>query len=145
VTGWLLDTDVLSELVRAEPDPVVIAFVERAVPAFVSAVSLHELRFGVERLPGGRRKNELRRWLADLEVAYQGAIIVVGPREADAAARLRAAAVRRGRQVQMADGLIAGTAVEHGLTVVTRDTADFDDLGVTVTDPWQQVPSAPRS
>jgi toxin FitB len=45
----------------------------------------------------------------------------------------------------MADGLIAGTAVEHGLTVVTRDTADFDDLGVTVTDPWQQVPSAPRS
>jgi toxin FitB len=89
VTGWLLDTDALSELVRAEPDPVVIAFVERAVPAFVSAVSLHELRFGVERLPGGRRKNELRRWLADLEMPYQGAIIVVGPPPSVVAGRSR--------------------------------------------------------
>ena len=144
MTGWLLDTNVLSELVRTEPHPAVVAFVERAVPAFVSAVSLHELRFGVERLPGGRRRNELRRWLADLEMAYQGAIIAVGPREADAAARLRAGAAHRGRQVQIAGGLIAGTAVEHGLTVVTRDTADFDEHGVTATDPWQRDPGARR-
>jgi toxin FitB len=138
VTGWLLNTNVSSELVRTEPHPAVVAFVERAVPAFVSAVSLHELRFGVERLPGGRRRDDLRCWPADLETAYQGAIIAVGPREADAGARLRAAAARRGRQVQIADGLIAGTAVEHGLMVATRDAAGFGDLGVTAADSWRK-------
>jgi predicted nucleic acid-binding protein len=136
VSGWLLDTNVLSELARREPEPAVIAFLESAEPAFVSAVSLHELRFGIERLSAGRRREELRRWLMELETVYADAIIAVGVDEADQAARLRAGAAHRGRALHLADGLIVGTAVRHGLTVVTRDEGDFAELPVRVVNPW---------
>lgn len=136
MSGWLLDTNVLSELARPEPAPAVVAFLERAEPAFVSAVSLHELGFGVERLAAGRRREELRRWLAELETLYAEEILPVGAREAAEAARLRADVARRGRTVHLADGLIAGTAVCHGLALATRDARDFAELPVRVIDPW---------
>ena len=140
MTGWLLDTNVLSELIRAEPNPAVVVFVERAVPAFVSVVSLHELRFGVERLPEGQRQDDLRGWLLSLEATHRNTIIAVGLREADTAARLRATAARGGKTVHIADGLLAGTAAEHDLVIATRNTADFDGLGVRVANPWRQDP-----
>lgn len=136
MSGWLLDTNVLSELARAEPAPAVVQFLEAAEPAFVSAVSLHELRYGVERLTAGRRQEELRRWLAELESSYGDTIIPVSAAEADHAARLRALAARRGRTVHLADGLIAGTALRHDLTLVTRDLGDFTDLPVRTVNPW---------
>lgn len=134
--GWLLDTNVLSELTRPKPAPAVVGFLERAEPAFVSAVSLHELRFGVERLAPGRRQEELRRWLAELETLYADGILPVGAAEADQAARLRADAAQRGRTVHLADGLIAGTAVRHGLALATRDVVDFAGLPLRTVDPW---------
>ena len=137
MSGWLLDTNVLSELARPKPEPAVVAFLEQAEPAFVSAVSLHELRLGVERLAAGRRQEELRRWLAELEALYADEILPVGAAEANEAARLRASAGRCGRTVHLADGLIAGTAVRHGLIVATRDVGDFAELPVRVVNPWE--------
>jgi predicted nucleic acid-binding protein len=136
VSGWLLDTNVLSELARPEPAPAVVAFLEWAEPAFLSAVSLHELRFGVERLAAGRRQEELRCWLAELETLYAKEIIPVGVAEADEAARLRADAARRGRTIHLAEGLIAGTAIHHGLALATRDVGDLAGLPVRMVNPW---------
>lgn len=134
--GWLLDTNVLSELARAEPAPAVIQFLEAAEPAFVAVVSLHELRYAVERPTVGRRQEELRRWLAELESSYGETIVPVSAAEAAQAARLRALAARRGRTVHLADGLIAGTALRHDLTLVTRDLGDIKDLPVRTVNSW---------
>lgn len=139
MSGWLLDTNVLSELAKPEPEPTVVDFVVQAVPAYVLAISLHELRFGIERLAEGRRKSALLRWLTSLEALYGAAIIPVGPAEATAAATLRAIATRHGRTLHLADGLIAGTAFRHDLAVATRNVGDFLDLPISVINPWAEA------
>jgi toxin FitB len=138
--GWLLDTNVLSELSRPDPNPAVATFLDRIGPAYVSAVSLHELCFGIERLPDGRRKEGLRQWLAELEVRYADAVIPVGPREAVAAAHLRAAAAGGGRTIHLPDGLIAGSAFCHGLILATRNVTDFGATAVRIVNPWDEGP-----
>jgi hypothetical protein len=70
VRGWLLDTSVRSEPTRPAPEPNVLAFLQTAVPACISVVSLHELRFGIERLPTGRRRQLLERWLEKLALRH---------------------------------------------------------------------------
>ncbi len=132
-----MDTNVLSELTRKPPDSSVVAYVGRQRNSWISTVTLHELTYGIERLPAGRRKQDLHDAVQSLLEGYADRIISVGPDEAHAAAVLRVQAERHGETLHLADALIAATAQIHALTLVTRNVADFAATGIAVLNPWE--------
>jgi predicted nucleic acid-binding protein len=137
--NFLLDTNVLSEARRPEPDRGVLAWLDRLDEdrAFVSVVSLAEIRRGVALMEEGRRRDALSEWLArDLPDRFAGRILAIDQETAFAWGDLMAAAKRRGIGLSSMDGLLAATACAHGLILATRSTRDFRDLGVTLLDPW---------
>lgn len=137
----LLDTNVLSELVRPAPDPGVVAWV-RSVPdttLHVSVLSLGELRRGIERLPDSARRERLRVWLEhDLPTWFEGRVLSVDVKVAEVWGRMLA---RAGRPLPSIDSLLAATALVHGLRVVTRNVRDYADTGVEVFNPWSSGPA----
>ncbi len=136
---FLLDTNVISELRkeaagRAEPLVVAWARGEAAQTLFLSAMTIYEIETGILRLERRDRAqaNVLRPWLANLvNVAFAGRILPV-----DAAVARRAAALQVPDPKPLADALIAATALVHGLTVATRNTADFAACGAPTVNPW---------
>jgi predicted nucleic acid-binding protein len=139
VTGWLLDTNVLSELRRLKPEPKVVAFVESQPleRLYVSAVTLAEIRFGIELVADANRRAELNDWLA-LNVRPQFEQRVLQVTE-DVMFKWRLL-VEEGRKVghtfSQPDLIIAATALHHGLTVVSRDTAGYAKTRVPLFNPW---------
>ncbi len=104
---------------------------------FTSVLCLGEIRKGIELLPQGRRRSELEQWLEiGLNGWFGGKIIPVTQAIANRWGALDARMQRKGRPLGNIDGLIAATALEYGLTVVTRNTWHFEDLGVSLFDPW---------
>jgi predicted nucleic acid-binding protein len=139
VRGWLLDTNVVSELARPRPSPQVRAFLAALEGvAHLSVVTLHELDFGIVRHPDRRRRERLSTWLRDLEMELVDFILPVDRGVARSAARLRHVAERAGRRLHLADALIAATAAERGLCLVTRNLRDFDVTGVPLLDPFAE-------
>ncbi|WP_136684096.1 type II toxin-antitoxin system VapC family toxin [Falsirhodobacter xinxiangensis] len=138
---FLLDTNVISELRKAgsgKADPNVIAWVSRAEADsfFLSAITVMELEIGVLRIErrDAAQGAALRRWLDGRVLAeFADRILPV-----DAAVALRCAALHVPDQRSERDALIAATAILHGMTVVTRNTADFAPSGVRLVDPWQE-------
>ena len=135
--GFLLDTNVVSELTKRSPDPGVIAFLTNQSDLWLSSVVLHELAFGLNLLPEGQRRDQINAALEAFAAEYADRVLVLGSREAEDAALLRARAHRSGRVLHLGDALIAGTAKAHDLCVVTRNSSDFADLDVDVTNPWE--------
>ena len=135
--GFLLDTNVISEITRPNRNPAVEDFLRRLTDSAVSVVTVHELCFGLQRLPAGRRRETLTETIERFLGLYDDHILPLGAKEARAAALLRAEAERAGRILHLADALIAGTAQVHGLTIATRNVDDFQGLGLAVTDPWR--------
>lgn len=133
---YLLDTNVLSETTKPRCDAGVRAFLDGLPDAFISVLSIHEIAYGLERLPTGKRRTDLNHVIEALLGTFSESILPVDQPEARAAGALRAAAQARGRVVDTADGLIAGTALVHGLTIVTRNENDLSGLGVLVHNPW---------
>ncbi len=136
--GILLDTNVISELTRDEPDARVISFLNRHRALWVSSIVLHELEFGLRLLPAGRRREGLQAVVARFVAEYADRILPLARREAEAAAELRVHAQRSGRVLHLGDALIAGTAKAHGLALATRNVTDFDGLEVDVINPWEK-------
>lgn len=134
--SYLLDTNVVSELVRAKPDAAVLKWFE-AVPdqaLHFSVLSLGEIRKGVELLKDGARKEKLRLWLEqELTSWLEGRLLPVSAPVADRWGRLLAEA---NRPVPAIDGLLAATALHHELRLVTRNEADFRFQGLEVVNPW---------
>ena len=140
MSGFLLDTNILSETTKPEPHPGVFAFLDGLPEAFISVLSIHEIAYGLERLPeGSKRKAALTDAMETLIHGFSDAILAIRQPEARAAGALRAAAIAKGRNIDTADGLIAGTALVHGLTVVTRNEKHFSGLGVMVRNPWGEA------
>ena len=135
MSGFLLDTNVISELTREAPDARVMAFLNEQPDLWLSAVVIHELEFGIQLLPAGRRRERLRTAQETALNEYADRIIPLGRYEAEAAAVLRAAARRSGYTVY-ADALIAGTAKVHNLSVATRNSGDFEGMDVGIINPW---------
>lgn len=137
MSGHLLDTNVISELTGAHTDSHVAAFIYEQPDQWISAVVVHELEFGLQRLPAGRRRERMYADHNQFLSAFENRILPLDRLAAELSAMLRARARRSGRPVKIADALIAGTAMANGMTVVTRDMSDFGALGVDVINPWE--------
>jgi predicted nucleic acid-binding protein len=137
--SFLLDTNVVSEWVKARPNPGVIAWLSDADEdrVFVSVVTLAELRYGIERLAGGRRRKRLDAWLVgELPLRFEGRILSIDEVTTDAWGRVVARGEAAGRPIGIIDAFIAATAEVHGLTLVTRNVSDFEPLVSAVFNPW---------
>ena len=137
---YLLDTNVVSEWTKPRPNVGVIEWLAQVDEdeVFLSVVTFAELRHGIERLPAGRRRRHLDAWLrSELAQRFEGRIALVDGAIADEWGRLVARHEARGRPIQAMDGLIAATAQVHGLTLVTRNPADFQLSVKSVLNPWR--------
>lgn len=135
----LLDTNVLSEVRRAAPDPKVMAWLDTLDEdhAFISVASIAELRRGVALMNGGRRRDALAAWLAeDLPARFTGRIVPIDPAIAECWGDLMSQARQSGFALSVMDGFFAATAVARALTLATRNTKDFAALGVPLFNPW---------
>jgi predicted nucleic acid-binding protein len=142
MSGFLLDTNVPSETLRPRPNANVSAWIKRQPKdvQFLSVVSVGELRRGFILMPPGRQRTRLEQWLEqDLLPLFAGRILPVTLSIGDRWGVLDAQRQLRGRPLNTADGMIAATALEHGLTVVTRNVKDFSDLGLSVLNPWDAI------
>ena len=134
--SYLVDTNVLSELRRKQPDARVVAWMEQrpAQALYLSVLTLGEIRKGIERLQGDARQSALLDWLeVELPRFCWGRVLAVDAHTADRWGRLQGSA---GRPLPAIDSLLAATALQHDLTLVTRNTADFDGMGVRLVNPW---------
>ena len=132
----LLDTNVISELVRARPDARVAAFVQAQEDPIISVLTLHEIVYGADRAPDPTRRTKLITWVAAIRSRFAGRIVDIDAEIAAQAGRLRAAAEAQGTPADPIDVLIAATASSRGAAVATRNVRDFAALGVQVIDPW---------
>lgn len=138
--GFVLDTNVVSEIVRADPAPAVLQWVasQPAAELFLSAVTIGELVRGVSRLPLGRRRSGLKRWIEeDLRKHFEGRVLPFDEAAAVLWGNLLADMDRVGRPRPVIDAQIAATAIRFGVELVTRNTADFADFPVKIFNPWQ--------
>jgi len=135
----LVDTCVLSELNRPKPDPRVRARLSALddQDIYLSVVTIGELVHGIARLVKSKRKAALAAWLTQLESLYGDRILPIDSDTARIWGQLTGIAGLKGRTIPVTDGLIAATALRHGLHVMTRNSADFDATGVMLIDPWK--------
>lgn len=139
MNGFLVDTNVISEILRPVPDAHVAAWSQRSVRQmlFLSVVSMGELRKGVTVLPASRRRTQLEKSIqAQIPRWFEGRILSVTQAIAERWGELDGARQIAGRPLSAPDGMIAAAALEHDLTVVTRNVKDFAGLGVTLLSPW---------
>jgi len=139
VSGFLLDTNVVSELIRPRPDNNVRRWAEETDESilFLSVLTLGEIRQGVEKLLAGRRRGRLESWLqVDLPSRFQDRILPIHEAIADRWGRIAAIAAAKGKPVPVIDGLLAATALHHNLTLVTRSSSDVAGTAVPTLNPW---------
>jgi predicted nucleic acid-binding protein len=140
MSGFLLDTNVISELVKPRPEPRVTTWIEAIDESllYLSVLTLGEIRRGVSTLPKARRRATLEAWLKrDLRSRFHGRILAVDEEAADRWGLLTAQARKNGIVLPVIDGLLAATALQHNLTFVTRDTGEISSLGIEVFNPWE--------
>ena len=140
MTGFLLDTNVLSDFARAQAADQHVDRWLKVTPEetlFASVLTFAEIRRGIELLPVGKRLTQLEEWQDDLQISFAARLLPVTKSIGDRWAVLSAQAQRRGTPLAIMDGLIAATALEHDLTVVTRNVKDFAGLGVPILNPWE--------
>jgi predicted nucleic acid-binding protein len=139
VNGYLVDTNITSELTRQQPDARVADFIRNAGKQnlFLSVMTIGEICNGIDLLPASQKRMALEGWL-DIQVRawFAGRILPVTEAIAERWGRLAAAAKKRGVTLAVVDGVIAATALEHDLTLVTRNTKDYAGLGVSLFSPW---------
>lgn len=135
----VLDTNVVSELMRPAPSPAVVSWVSRrdAATLVFSAVGEAELRLGVAIMPAGRRRDEIEEAIeAMLREDFAGRILPFDSAAARAYAGIAAARRAAGQPVATMDMQIAAIARSHNMAVATRNTKDFTGIGVDIADPW---------
>jgi predicted nucleic acid-binding protein len=147
VTGWLLDTNVLSELRKIKPNRKVVEFVT-AQPIdllFVSVVSLAEIRFGIELVTDLARRVDLLDWLTHkVRPMFEGRIVQISEDVMFKWRLLVEEGRKEGHTFSQPDLIIAATGLAHGLTIVTCDGGDYERTGVPVLDPWRDSISNTR-
>ncbi len=140
--GYLVDTNIPSEQTRETPDARVPAFLKNAgkESVFLSVMTIGEICKGIDLLPVSKKRSGLQSWLEiDVRSWFAGRILPVTESIAERWGHVAATAKQRGIAVAVVDGVIAATALEHGLTLVTRNVRDFASLGVVLLNPWDAI------
>lgn len=139
----LLDTCVLSELVKSAPDRRVLRWfgARKAHELYLSAMSWGELQRGVIRLPKSKRRSELTAWLQQLDIGFEDRILPFDQRVAQVWAQMTVQAEARGKSLSAFDSLIAATAHTHDCQLVTRNVRDYTHTGITIVNPWGAPPA----
>lgn len=140
MSGFLLDTNCISEVVRVTPERSVTEWIEGADEnlLYLSVLTLGEIRKGVAGLSPGKRRMHLETWLeVELRARFSGRILPIDSAIADRWGFLAAEAKRKGKALSTVDGLLAATALHHNLTIVSRNVSDFADTQVPLLNPWQ--------
>jgi predicted nucleic acid-binding protein len=142
VTGWLLDTNILSELRRPRPEPKVVAFVaaQPLESLHISAVTLAQIRFGIELVADANCRAELTDWRAHkVRPMFAQRVLPVTEEIMFKWRLLMEEGRKAGHTFSEPDLIIAATALEHGLTLVSRDTREYERARVPVFDPWTEA------
>jgi predicted nucleic acid-binding protein len=140
VSGFLLDTNIISETIKPQPNTKVLAWLDAANESLLhlSVLTLGEIRRGVDSLPQSTRRAILESWLSShVTIRFAGRILEVSQEVADRWGRISALASVAGRPLSTIDGLLAATAMHHNLTFVTRNVKDVARSGVPVFNPWE--------
>jgi hypothetical protein len=139
--SYLLDTCVLSELVKKKPNRGVLAWIEKAeeLSLHLSVVTFVEIQKGIRKLGKSRRREKLQSWVdEDLTRRFAGRTLDVDRRVASRWGEISGKAERLGRKIPVLDGLLAATALEAGLTVVTENAEHFQETECPVVNPWER-------
>ena len=139
MSGFLLDTNVISELVKPRPEQKVISWIQATDESlfFLSALTIGEIRKGINSLPSGNKRALLESWLGnDLVMRFAGRILSIDFGIAERWGLLSAQAKASGVLLLVIDGLLAATALHHNLTFATRNTNDVKLAGLSVFNPW---------
>ena len=137
--SFLLDTNVVSETTRPQPGAMVLGWMaaQPGESLFISAITIGELRRGALVLAAGKKRNALLRWIeTGIKADFAGRILPVDTAVMERWAELQIATQKAGRRLPLMDSLLAATALAHGLTLATRNLADFKSAGVPLLDPW---------
>ena len=140
MTGFLLDANCISEVVRHKPDPRVMAWIEAVEESllYLSVLTMGEIRKGLAALPQGKRRSRLETWSeVELQARFSGRILSIDAAVADRWGLLAASAKTKGNPLSTIDGLLAATAIHHNLTIVSRNVGDFRNTQVPVVNPWE--------
>jgi len=135
----LIDTCVMSELRKPHPDPRVTRAVSGLAEGdlHLSVITVGELLKGIHRLPQGKKRASLEAWFAQIEAFYGSRILPIDAATARTWGEITARSASMGYSIPMADGLIAATAITHGMHIMTRNTPDFAVTGALIIDPCQ--------
>ena len=141
--SWLLDTNVVSEMMRPRPEPRVARFLDGIAThgLHISAITVWEIHDGIRRLDDSTRRDELeRRFEGILNDLFADRVLSWTARDAHECARIMEVRRRRGEPLEdrLPDAMLAASAISRGLAVVTRNTGDFRDAGVRAVDPWRR-------
>ena len=138
--SYLVDTNIYCEPARPRPDAKVVAWLRKhEAELYVSAITIGEIRRGIELLPDGRRKTQLRNWLRSLCDCMKGRVLGFNTSTAHVWGQLKARWDKAGVVIPSLDSQIAATARRFSLTVVTRNKADFLRAGVKILDPFEEA------
>jgi predicted nucleic acid-binding protein len=139
---FLVDTNVVSEWMKPRPDPSVVSWLSEVDEdrVFLSVVSLAEIRYGIDAMSVGRRREQLASWLEDvLPARFEGRILDIDQHVALAWGMVRERSKKAGVPIGTMDAFFAATAQAYDLTLVSRDTEDFRGTGIELYDPWKTI------
>lgn len=137
--SWLLDTCIVSELVRPKPKASVIAWIHRRDEdeLFLSVITIGELEKGIAKLPDSAKRAKLENWVRrELADRFRDRVLAIDSRVAMRWGAMAGASEARGQPLPVIDSLIAATSLQHDLTVVTRNTDDLERCGARCFNPW---------
>jgi predicted nucleic acid-binding protein len=137
----VLDTNVVSELMRATPEPAVLAWLQQTFSTglYTTAVTVAEIRYGIARLPEGRRRQTLHQAANEIFAAFPRQVLPFDLAAATAYADVVASRERDGNPISGFDAQIAAICRSQAATLATRNTKDFTDTGISIIDPWQET------
>lgn len=139
--NYLLDTCVISELVKKKPNSEVVKWISKADEnnLFISVLTIGEIHKGIEKIPESRRKENLYNWVNyELKERFKNRIIDFDLHAATIWGKAQAISEQSGKNMPSIDGLIAATGIAYDLTVVTRNTKDMEVSGVSLLNPWEK-------
>jgi len=140
--NYLLDTNVISELISKQPNKKVVEWVDRLDPntIYLSVITIGELRKGIEKLPPSKRRDTVKEWLeGDLLLRFQGRILEITIEVMLIWGELTGRLEKEGRPITAIDSLIAATALAENGHLVTRNEHDFQRAGVAIINPWKEA------